>query len=444
MDFGNAGWLQNLLTEEVARHRPEPAVELIEEVTSQLTGRARARLYLRRVLRESGLLYGTPTGANPAPSGTAPEERLFLAVMRTLVRMALDIAGFVEAPAGPRREQLLALFAALTDQGSEAEEILQRVATGREGTVSRRSWSRVEDALEGRAMSLAGDPAYGLVLHNGAVYADANVFGQHAIQYLSRGRLDPVSVRRRNRVAAHQKALLVEVLTALTRVERPPSFPVRRAILRQIEDLKLPSDLEDQLRAKVKRTFDHPPRLVEVVREVRSAEMRRFILEQTLLASLVDGRRSPSELRFIQALAAALEVSPQQLSHYELVVAEFYAKNRSVVDVFTVAAGADLLGQEALEQMQSAVEKNVQRLLTEVRETGELSVLLAKAARGQKLSDQDRKKMRAQLIDIAKAIPALAIFAAPGGLFLLIALAKVLPFNLLPSAFQDPPPEQEP
>lgn len=44
--------------------------------------------------------------------------------------------------------------------------------------------------------------------------------------------------------------------------------------------------------------------------------------------------------------------------------------------------------------------------------------------------------MRQELIDLAKAIPALAIFAAPGGLLLLAALAKVLPFSLLPSAFQ--------
>ena len=46
--------------------------------------------------------------------------------------------------------------------------------------------------------------------------------------------------------------------------------------------------------------------------------------------------------------------------------------------------------------------------------------------------------MRLELIDLAKTIPALAIFAAPGGLLLLAALAKVLPFSILPSAFQAP------
>ena len=43
--------------------------------------------------------------------------------------------------------------------------------------------------------------------------------------------------------------------------------------------------------------------------------------------------------------------------------------------------------------------------------------------------------MKAQLIDLAKAVPALAIFAAPGGLLLLPLLAKLLPFNVLPSAW---------
>ena len=83
------------------------------------------------------------------------------------------------------------------------------------------------------------------------------------------------------------------------------------------------------------------------------------------------------------------------------------------------------------------VEKNFRRLMQEIRQTGELSVLLTRVARGQALTAEERKRMRAQLIDVAKAIPALAIFAAPGGLLLLIVLAKVLPFSLLPSAFQE-------
>jgi MarR-like DNA-binding transcriptional regulator SgrR of sgrS sRNA len=131
---------------------------------------------------------------------------------------------------------------------------------------------------------------------------------------------------------------------------------------------------------------------------------------------------------------------PENTVHQlELEVAEFYAKNRSVVDVFTVSSAANLMGEDLVSGMQDTMERNFHRLMQQVRETGELYHLLTKAARRQPLTAEERQRMRAQLIDVAKAIPALAIFAAPGGLLLLIALAKVLPFNLLPSAFQEEP-----
>jgi hypothetical protein len=43
--------------------------------------------------------------------------------------------------------------------------------------------------------------------------------------------------------------------------------------------------------------------------------------------------------------------------------------------------------------------------------------------------------VKGQLVDLAKAVPALAIFAAPGGMLLLPLLAKLLPFSVLPSAW---------
>lgn len=84
---------------------------------------------------------------------------------------------------------------------------------------------------------------------------------------------------------------------------------------------------------------------------------------------------------------------------------------------------------------------NAGRVSQEVRETGELAALLSKAAAGKKLSTEERGKVREQLLDLAKIVPSLAILAAPGGSLILVALLKVLPFNLLPSSFQKSPEE---
>src|SRR4051812_2317677 len=109
MDLGKAGWLSSILEEAVAAHSgvSTPAVAPGLPETSS-SGRARARAYLPKTPRPSGLLYGPPRenpppdagavffgpSAAPASGGQAraPEEQLFLAVVRTLARMALDIA----------------------------------------------------------------------------------------------------------------------------------------------------------------------------------------------------------------------------------------------------------------------------------------------------------------------------------------------------------------
>jgi hypothetical protein len=447
MDLGKAGWLSSALEEVIAAHARAPGPVVPPGLADSSSGRARARSYLRRMLRASGLLYGTPAEGLPSEPGSprAPEEQLFLAVVRTLARMALDIALLTGARPAPRREQLLLLFAALTGKLEEALSIEEKLADQLEAP--RRLWSRVEGALERRAISLGGDPAYGLLLHNGAIYADAHMFGRQAIDYFSRGSLNAAMVQRRVQFAARQKALLVEVLTGLACVDKRPSHATRRAILRQVEDLRLPGALESELRASVKQSFQRRRSLATVVQGVHSVDLRRFILEQTLLASLVDGRRSPGERAFIRQLTQALRISEGTVRQLELEVAEFYARNRSVVDVFTVSAAAGVLGEDLVSSMQEALERNAHRIMQEVRETGELYHLLTKAARRQPLTAEERRRMRAQLIDVAKAIPALAIFAAPGGMLLVVALAKVLPFNLLPSAFYEEPeplsPEEE-
>jgi hypothetical protein len=92
-------------------------------------------------------------------------------------------------------------------------------------------------------------------------------------------------------------------------------------------------------------------------------------------------------------------------------------------------------GERMVDKVATIVNENLDSIVVELRQTGELGALLAKAAAGQPLDAVERRKVKEQLIDLAKAVPALAIFAAPGGMVLLPLLAKLLPFDVLPSAF---------
>jgi LETM1-like protein/Tellurite resistance protein TerB len=432
MHLGKSGWLMALLEDVVARHARGPE----SEAPPLDKPKARARAYLHRALRDSGLVYGTPELPEDARRDGAPEETLFLAVLRTLAQFALDTAFLFGAPPGPRALQLVHMFALWTGELKLAEAIRAQLKRGPH--LSRRLLARVETALSKRSLSISSDRLYGLLLHNGATYVDAQLFAHLSLDVWSGRALDGPTLRRLLGVAARQKALLVEVLTALAGAERPPSPTERRAILRQVEDLGLPRRLERQLRARLRQAFQKPPDFLALVAPVRSREMRRFVLEQTVLASLVEGRRSAKELAFVQGLAAALGFSATALREVEAEVAEFYAHHRSVVDVFTVQDNAALLGEELVDSMLGTVDRSVHVLLAEAQQMGELSSLLRRLARAQPLSASERRRLRAQLLDLAKALPAVAIFAAPGGMLLLAALVKVLPQSFLPAAFQEP------
>jgi len=66
-------------------------------------------------------------------------------------------------------------------------------------------------------------------------------------------------------------------------------------------------------------------------------------------------------------------------------------------------------------------------------------MFLIKKSMHANLSEEEKLKIRVQLLDICKAIPALAVFMLPGGALLLPLLIKLIP-DILPSAFKEEPP----
>jgi hypothetical protein len=82
------------------------------------------------------------------------------------------------------------------------------------------------------------------------------------------------------------------------------------------------------------------------------------------------------------------------------------------------------------------IKKNGAAVLIELRESKEALVLLWRLASGRALTAQEQQKVKCQLVDLAKTVPALGIFALPGGMLLLPILARSLPWNILPSAFR--------
>ncbi len=93
------------------------------------------------------------------------------------------------------------------------------------------------------------------------------------------------------------------------------------------------------------------------------------------------------------------------------------------------------------DEIKKILEKNSKSLVQELKQSKELVILLNKSAYT-KLSEEEKAKVKSQLLDVLKSIPALAVFLLPGGLVLLPIIAKLIP-DILPSAFRDHPNKDE-
>ncbi len=88
-------------------------------------------------------------------------------------------------------------------------------------------------------------------------------------------------------------------------------------------------------------------------------------------------------------------------------------------------------------KMKKIVLENRDRVFQEIRETKKLYELMLKWSTGGSLTSAEKAAVKAQLIDICKTIPAMAVFMVPFGSIMLALLIKFLPFNILPSAFEE-------
>lgn len=88
-----------------------------------------------------------------------------------------------------------------------------------------------------------------------------------------------------------------------------------------------------------------------------------------------------------------------------------------------------------VDEIKGLLNRNKKRLQKELEQSKEAMSLIRKSMHTS-LDDEEKEKIKIQLLDIFKAVPAFAIFLLPGGALLLPIVIKLIP-DILPSAFRE-------
>jgi len=432
------GWLETLVAAELDRHDPAAALARLPAEVRGAGGPSgdlapAAQLLVARSLRRRRL--------DAEPAG---DVESFLEDVRLHVGLLLDLAVLRGADFDParRRAEIAAILAAAVGRWEVAVE----AHPGREPPAARavRSAMRAAEAGLRERLYPPGDPLHGLPLYPGHVAVQRRILARVAMGHLRVGQLDPAALQRHAEYAARESALLVEALAGLLAAAEPVDARALAVRRRELLRLGFPRATLKAIRRAVAS-----PRAPEVLAAAAPERVRPFLVEQLFLALLRTGISGEAPTRFVEAFAGASGLDPAALAAAQVEAAAQHGVHRVWFDALEGGGATswqafadewESAADQVVERVSAAVTGNLGAVVTEIRETGELGALLAKAAGGAVLTGEEKRKVRAQLVDLAKAVPALAIFAAPGGMLLLPLLAKLLPFDIMPSAWDKKPP----
>jgi hypothetical protein len=431
--FAHKGWLASLVDDALVQHassshRSAGAPELAP-AGQPLDFPSAARVLIARSLRAR------------RPAAVPPESaETFRDTVLQHVRLLLDLrVVYAVAPdPGRARAEIAAFLACAAGENGLALAIADEPPSRAHDRAIQRALATTGKRLRARFFP-PGDPRLGLPMNSGNVAVFRRHLARVAGGFARTGRLEPEALEGHAQYAARELVLLAEVLSGLLLTGEKPERRARWVRSRQMVRLGLRgADLREARRRLA------APRGPEELALAAPEPVRGFLFEQLLLAQLRTRLPGDAAARYVEAFAQAARLDPQVVVAAQLEAAAQSGDPQAWFEGFGQGPALDWHGlaedwgaaaDQVVDRFSTAITENLGALVTEIRETGELGTLLGKAAAGQRLTAEEKRKVRAQLTDLAKAVPALAIFAAPGGALLLPILVKLLPFNLLPSAW---------
>ncbi|WP_026811462.1 LETM1-related biofilm-associated protein [Arenibacter latericius] len=162
---------------------------------------------------------------------------------------------------------------------------------------------------------------------------------------------------------------------------------------------------------------------------------KQYFLDVACLTVWEDQSLAYTESKFIFELGEDMGFSKTHIGKSLFDVTEFFEINAKKIPHLKDQNMAVQFYESMARIVDKLILRNSKRLQKEISESKELVTLLSKST-VKDLTEEEKKKVQDQLLDIFKSIPSLAIFILPGGAVLLPIFIKLIP-KLLPSAFDE-------
>jgi len=178
------------------------------------------------------------------------------------------------------------------------------------------------------------------------------------------------------------------------------------------------------------------PDMEKLIRFLKDSDwlLKKYFLELGVLSIWADHNAEDSEKLILEELADKLNLDSLELEASSFAVESFVMLNWQQVHYLQSKQSYLVLSKRMAQRMTKISKKYGNQIKIEIDENKELVKLLM-LSQERPLSLDEKEKVRAQLIDILKSIPAFVVLVMPMAFLTVPILMKILPKNLFPSSF---------
>lgn len=427
-------WLSTVLERFSQERNVQHALRVADRFAGSHRGGRVARRFARCHLHWSGLAYGLPLPRlrQEADSPAAPHVATVSHLMDLVVQSAYLLGRAL--PAERLRPTLVGVLMASVGTGSAAGASRLLASPAPDDALG--AERALGLALKRRLTTFAA-VNLGLALHCTLTAVDTRLVARVALRAVVDGCLSPERFASLHACAARERRAVVMALSCLQMMcGGGPAVTEAQA-----RKLLASSGLDAGEVLDLANLLAHPPSTRQLAGLRLPRNLADLLVCQLVLTALVEKRVQPGERYCALELAQPLGIPLPRALRMARRAGQLHTAHQAALRTLMLPDNppsvALLPGSALASRLTKVLLRNLDALVLEIRETGELAALLAKAAAGNALSDQEWQKVRAQLLDVCRAVPSLAVFALPGGAVLLPLLLRFLPFDLRPSAFRD-------
>jgi hypothetical protein len=422
MNPGEKGWLKAYLNFRKRRWRSEPSV--IERALDEAPDVER---YLYRLVQPTGLMYGYAIcfieAAPPAAADWTERERLKVLLAECYLALGFY---FRDPRSGDRNRSIQQALADIRDFyvvnsalfRSRPEQIFGRRSQPLE---------QIEYVLDRRiVIQYDWSNFWSSFLQNSFLLFDL-------IQFADWMQNPPAS---RPENPHPREALMIEILrviAAAAHADGKVTKEEKELFNYFLQSANLPPGQKRQAAAFLSKGV-RP----ETLRPEAASSwiLKKYFLELAILTTGAKRAITEEEREFLQSFAAHLGLPQEELLASMDAVLDFVQQYWQKVHYLQEKQNYLVVSERLIRRLRILVRKNQRMIAQEIEESKELVFLLRKSA-AQELTPVEKEKVREQLLDILRSIPAITVFMLPFGSITLPILLRIIPkYILYPSSFR--------